>query len=141
MFPALNFVRICLFQKMMPKNQGKRCANAPNPKRAWNVLNLSDKMKISDLEKDGKWKLTVLLKKINQLSVVQYILSSSNLNMSIHSFSSTAVSLELYTQWIPRLYSIYFSIIDHYFIKHIMSKYSNRSYLDCVDYLENALKM
>jgi hypothetical protein len=39
--------------KRYPKKQGKSYGNSPMPKRACNVLNLSDKVKILDFLKGG----------------------------------------------------------------------------------------
>jgi hypothetical protein len=39
--------------KLFPKKQGKSYDNPPKPKRACNVLNLSDKVYILDLLKDS----------------------------------------------------------------------------------------
>jgi hypothetical protein len=50
----LVFLKICLSKrKWYPKKPGKTYGNPPKPKRAHNVINLSDKMKILDLLKGG----------------------------------------------------------------------------------------
>jgi hypothetical protein len=47
-------VKICLLKsKWFPQKQGKSYDNSPKPKRAHNVLNLSDKVNFLDLLKDN----------------------------------------------------------------------------------------